>query len=120
MPFPNRPGFNKSYALGRLKTNAMNKGEAEYAAAVLEPEKHAGLILWWRFEGIKLRLADNTFITIDFPVMRADGLLEMREFKGFWTDDARAKTKIAAEMYPFRFVAVKKVRKGVYETEVFE
>jgi hypothetical protein len=119
MPLPVRKGINKTYALGRLKSGAMNKTEAEYAA-VLELEKHAGLILWYRFEGIKLRLADNTFITIDFPVMRADGLLEMREVKGFWTDDARAKTKIAAEMYPFRFIAVKKIAKGQFETEVFE
>jgi hypothetical protein len=119
MAFPRRAGVNPSYALGRLPTGKMNKGETEYAT-ILEQEKHDGLILWWKFEGVKLRLADNTFITIDFPVMRADGLLEMREFKGFWTEDARAKTKIAASMYPFRFIAVKKIAKGRYETEAFE
>lgn len=117
--FGTRRKVNPSYALGRLPAGKMNKGETEYAA-ILEQEKQAGLILWWKFEGIKLRLADSTFITIDFPVMRADGLLEMREFKGFWTEDARAKTKIAASMYPFRFIAVKKVGKGRYETEAFE
>ena len=27
--------------------------------------------------------------------------------KGFWQDDARAKIKIAADLYPVRFVAVR-------------
>lgn len=100
-----RPGINKSFALGRLKTGEMNKSEAAYAVE-LERQKYVGEIQWWRFEGIKLRLADNTFLTIDFPVMRADGLLEMREVKGHWQEDARAKMKIAASMYPFRFIAL--------------
>ena len=30
----------------------------------------------------------------------------MHEVKGFWRDDARAKIKIAADLYPFRFIAV--------------
>lgn len=109
------------FALGRLKTGEMNKGEAAYAAE-LERQKSAGLILWWKFEGIKLRLADNTFLTVDFPVMCADGTLEMREYKGQWQDDARAKTKIAAAMYPFRFIAVRpeaKKRGGGWAVEEF-
>lgn len=114
--------MNRAYALGRLKTGAMNKTEARYAAH-LELLKHAGEILWYRFEGVKLRLADNTFITIDFPVMRHDGLLEMHEVKGRWEDDARAKTKIAAEMYPFRFIAVMPQAQrdgGGWKVEAFE
>ena len=59
------------------------------------------------FEGIKLRLADNTFYTPDFAVMSADGVMECHEVKGFWQDDARAKIKVAADLYPFRFVAIK-------------
>lgn len=94
------------FALGRLKAGQMNKTEAAYAA-VLEQEKQAGQILWYRFEGVKLRLADNTFYSPDFFVMRASGLLEAHEVKGHWQDDARAKIKIAADQYPFRFVAVK-------------
>lgn len=95
-------------ALGRLKTGAMNKTEARYALT-LAADLHAGRILWWKFEGIKLRLADNTFLTIDFPVMAADGVLEMRDVKGspaIFSDDARVKMKVAAELYPFRFMAV--------------
>ncbi|VEB42964.1 Uncharacterised protein [Chromobacterium violaceum] len=39
--------------------------------------------------------------------MLAGGEMEAHEVKGFWQDDARAKIKIAADMYPFRFVAIK-------------
>ena len=96
----------KFLALGRLKTGQMNKTEEAYAA-FLEAEKCRGPILFYRFEALKLRLADNTFYTPDFMVMTKDGVLECHEVKGFWRDDARAKTKIAADMYPFRFYAVK-------------
>ena len=93
-------------ALGRLKAGAMNKTEAAYDKALAD-RKHAGEVAWYRFEGIKLRLADNTFYTPDFAVMLADGAMECHEVKGFWQDDARAKIKIAADQYPFRFVAIK-------------
>lgn len=94
------------FALGRLPIGSLNKTEKAYQDE-LERRRAAGDVLWHRFEGIKLRLADNTFLTVDFAVMVADGTLEMHEVKGWWADDARAKTKIAAGMYPFRFIAVK-------------
>jgi hypothetical protein len=95
-----------AFALGRLKVGTMNKTEAAYAA-YLRALQHAGEIAWYRFEGLKFRLADNTFYTPDFAVMRASGAMECHEVKGFWQDDARAKIKIAADLYPFRFVAIK-------------
>ena len=52
----------------------MNKTEALYDIR-LDALKHHGEILWYRFEGVKLRLADNTFYTPDFAVMAADGVL---------------------------------------------
>ena len=91
-------------ALGRMKAGQMNKTEMEYAELL----KRTGIIAWYRFEGMKFRLADNTFYTPDFAVMRSDGRLEMHEVKGFWRDDARIKIKVAAEQYPIQFVAVKK------------
>ena len=109
-------------ALGRMKAGKMNKTEAEYAA-LLEAEKHAGQILWYTFEGMTFKLADNTRYTPDFAVMRSDGLMEMREVKGFWRDDARVKIKVAAELFPFRFIAIKKRAKkagGGWDMEVFE
>ena len=92
-------------ALGRLKTGQLNKTEQAYGDC-LEQRKQAGEIAWYKFEGIKLRLADNTFYTPDFAVMGVGGEMEMHEVKGFWRDDAWVKIKIAADMYPFRFIAV--------------
>ncbi|SCZ33129.1 MULTISPECIES: hypothetical protein [Burkholderia] len=92
-------------ALGRLKAGAMNQTEKRYADH-LESRKRTGEVAWFRFEGIKFRLADNTFYTPDFAVMLADGQLEAHEVKGHWQDDARAKIKIAADQYPVRFIAV--------------
>ncbi|CAG9194126.1 conserved hypothetical protein [Paraburkholderia caribensis] len=94
--------------LGRGARGKQNKTETAYENEVLKPQLHVGEILWYRFEAIKLRLADNTFITIDYPVITAAGQLEFREVKGRWTDDARAKTKVAAAQYPFRFLAIQR------------
>lgn len=112
---------NRSFALGRLKTGQMNKTEQAYHDR-LELLRRAGEIQWFKFEGIKLRLADNTTYTADFAVMAADGTLELHEVKGFWQDDARVKIKVAAELYPFRFIAVRvKPKKdgGGWATEEF-
>lgn len=112
---------NPAFALGRLKVGAMNKTEAAYDAH-LSALQAAGVIQWRKFEGLKLRLADNTFYTPDFAVMAADGVMECHEVKGFWQDDARAKIKIAADMYPFRFIAIRaKTKKagGGWEQETF-
>ena len=84
-----------------------DRTESEYAEH-LELLKRIGEIVWYRFEGMKFRLADNTFYTPDFSVMRSDGLLEMHEVKGYWMEDAKVKIKVAAEMYPVEFLAVKK------------
>lgn len=108
-------------ALGRLKTGTMNRTEAAYAVT-LEQLKNSGSILWYKFEGVKVRLADNTFYTPDFAVMLANGQLEMHEVKGFWQDDAKVKIKVAADLYPFRFVAIKaeaKKRGGGWLVEDF-
>lgn len=115
-------GKTRMQALGRLKAGSMNGTERAYAAH-LEALRAGGAILWFKFEGLKLRLADNTFYTPDFAVLCADSALEMHEVKGFWQDDARAKIKIAADLYPMRFLAVKRLPKkegGGWETEVFE
>ncbi len=112
----------RDLALGRMKAGKMNKTEEAYAQR-LEMGQQVGTVLWYRFEGLKLRLADGTFYTPDFAVMADDGVLECHEVKGWWRDDARIKIKVASEMYPFRFVAVKvrpKKRGGGWEFEWFE
>lgn len=99
----------------------MNKTEAAYSET-LKLRIAAGEIEWFEFDALKLRLAGSTFYTPDFLVMMRDGSLEVHEVKGFWEDDARVKIKVAAEMFPFRFLAVTaKSRKqgGGWEYEEF-
>jgi len=99
------------YALGRLKTGEMNQTEAAYGR-LLETRKIAGEVLWYAFEGLKFRLADNCFYTPDFAVMLADGALEAHEVKGRWEDDARVKIRVASRLFPIRFVAVRYAKKA--------
>lgn len=96
----------------------MNKTEEAYAAH-LTLQLAAGAIAWFRFESVKLKLAEKTHLTIDFFVMTAAGDLEAHEVKGFWEEDARVKVKVAAAMYPFRFLAVQRAPGGGWKTEVF-
>lgn len=96
----------RHYALGRLKTGEKNRTEAAYESDVLKPAMIAGDVLWYRFEGIKLRLADNTFLTVDYAVLPASGVLELHDVKGspaIFSEDAKVKMKVAAEAYPFVF-----------------
>lgn len=119
-----RTGTQRLQALGRLKTGEMNKTEAAYAAH-LETLRRAGEIVWFKFEGMKFRIADNSFFTPDFAVMRANGALEAHEVKGAWhlfQDDAKVKIKVAADLYPLRFIAVVKQSKragGGWDVEDF-
>jgi hypothetical protein len=111
----------RDLAIGWLKTSAQNRTEAEYAA-LLESRRQAGEIAWYAFEGVTFKLAADTRYTPDFAVMLADGRMEMHEVKGFWRDDAKIKIKVAAEMFPFRFVALKKRSKksgGGWDVEEF-
>jgi hypothetical protein len=114
---PAAPLQARHFTLGRLPAGTMNKTEAAYDAHLAELQ-HAGAILWRRFEGVKLRLADATFYTPDFAVMLADCRIELHEVKGFMRDDAAVKLKVAASLYPFRFVLVRKLGHGWERTEV--
>lgn len=111
----------KVFALGRMKSGQMNRTEAAYATT-LEAARNAYEIAWYAFEGVTLKLADGCRYTPDFAVLRADGIMEMHEVKGYWTDDARVKVKVAAEKFPFVFKAVyKKAKKdgGGWRIEEF-
>lgn len=98
----------------------MNKTEEAYAA-YLEGRKILGEVLWFAFEGVTFKLGEACRYTPDFIVMTGAGFLECHECKGFWADDAKVKIKLAAEKFPFRFVAVKRRAKkdggGWEETE---
>lgn len=95
----------KLFALGRLKAGDLNQTEQAFEK-LLKTLEYTGEILWYKFEGVKLRLADKTFLTIDFAVLTKDNQLEMIDVKGakaIVQDDSLAKIKIAASMYPFTF-----------------
>jgi hypothetical protein len=120
-PFNLPPATAGMYALGRLKTGEMNKTESAYDQ-YLWARFFAKEIAWHKFEALKFRLADNTFYTPDFAVLTAEGFIEMHEVKGFWQDDARVKIKVAASLYPLRFIAVTpraKKNGGGYDVEQF-
>lgn len=97
-------------ALGRMKSGQMNSTEKDYAN-YLELLKRTGEIVYYSFDSVNLRLADKTFYKPDFLVMKSDGQLEIHEVKGFWTDDAKVKIKVAADKFPFKFIAIMKQSK---------
>ena len=104
-------------AKGTRRTRGeMNRNESAYAEH-LRLLTHAGEVVWFAFEAIKLRLADNTTLTVDFVVMLRDGTIEFVDVKGYkkkangdpgyWAlEDSKIKLKIAAEMFPFVFRVV--------------
>ena len=103
--------MNKKFlALGRMKSGERNKLEAAYERH-LESRKQAGEVLWYKFEGMTFKLAKDTRYTPDFNVMLSNNELEQHECKSIWRDDAKAKIKMASDLYPFRFVAVYAVPK---------
>lgn len=111
----------------RHQPGTMNGLEREYSL-YLDVLKARGEILAWWFEGVKLKLADKCYYTVDFLVMLPDGTLEGREVKGakkkpngeegYWVeDDAKVKIKIAAEMFPFTFRIVFKSKTEGWKME---
>ncbi|GKS68983.1 hypothetical protein W03_09870 [Nitrosomonas sp. PY1] len=93
------------YALGRLKKGQLNKTEQSYQDH-LELLMRAGEILWYKFEGMTFRLADNLRYTPDFICMNKNGELEAVEVKSWWVGDAKAKIKMASQLFPIKFTAV--------------
>lgn len=100
----------KVKAKGHLRKADMNKTEIAYADHLIALEA-SGKILWWSYQGLRLRLGDKTSYTPDFIVLAADYILECHEVKGFWRLDARVKFKVAASLYPFRFKEVQALPK---------
>jgi len=59
----------------------MNKTEARYAQH-LEAHQRIGLLLWYGFEAITVKLGNDCRLTPDFLVMYPDGHLELHDTKG--------------------------------------
>jgi hypothetical protein len=114
-------GQRAAFAKGRLKAGEQNDTEAAYDRHLARLQLD-GVIAWYRFEAITLKLAPGASYKVDFFVMLPDGTLEAHEVKGQWHDDARLKIKLAASLFPFRFVAIRTVPKsrgGGWEVEDF-
>jgi len=104
---PQARGRRPQNRLVGYDADRMNKTEAKYAEH-LENQRRAGKILFWRYESVKFRLADRTWYTPDFYIMRPDGTIEIHETKGWMEEDANVKIKTTAEQFPeFMFVLVK-------------
>ena len=108
-----------TYARGEPKRRGkMNKTEQAYAEG-LTGRKMRGEILWFAYEAFTLKLGETGVrYTPDFAVMLPDGMIEFHEVKGRWTTEARMRIMLAADKFPFRFVAFTKVRGG-WEVEEF-
>ena len=87
-------------------SRGMNKLEQRWAEQ-LEIERAAGEIRSWRYNSIRLKLADGSWFKPDFVVICADGSMRIDETKGHWREAARVRIRVAAELYPeFRFRAL--------------
>jgi len=89
-----------------------NQTEKRYEQEHLWPQYQRGEIWSYLFEPLKFRLAENTFYTPDYLVIKETGF-EIHEIKGgFEREDARVKWKAAAEKFPwFRFVVARYEKK---------
>lgn len=87
-------------AKARRVPGVMNRLEADYAAH-LDGLIVSGDIITWRYEPLKLKLADKTYYSPDFLVIAADLGVELHEVKGFMREDAAIKLKVAAETFAF-------------------
>lgn len=96
----------------------MNATEAAYSEH-LESLRILGEIVWHKFEPMKLRLAEGAYFTPDFGVKMRDGSLQFHETKGFWRESAKVRIKVAAEIFPFKFIAIKRAKGGGWEREEF-
>lgn len=99
-------------ARGIAPKSHMNGLETRYDS-YLRLLAHAGKVLWYRFEGVTLRIGHDTRYTPDFAVLTDDLTLELHEVKGYMRDDARVKLAAAAQMYPFRFLLVRERPKRI-------
>jgi len=102
----------------------MNRTEQRRAER-LEALRTLGQIHDWRYEPMKFRLADNTWLTPDFLVIENDGSVTLEDVKGRakaggpWVEeDARIKLKVAASRYPwFRWTIVWEAKGGAWNVE---
>lgn len=103
------------------RRGTLNKTEAEYLR-YLNTRVMAGELSWISaHESIALTIAHGPKRAVyrpDFVVMNSSGRIEVHEVKGFWREAGRLRLKVAAGLYPFRFVAVT-ISRGRWNFEEF-
>ncbi len=93
----------------RHRPGVMNKTEQEYTDVFLVPGKLAGTIINYWYEQATFKLADDCRYTPDFMILNADLSIHFAETKGgFIREDSTIKLKMAAQMFPFKFVLAQK------------
>lgn len=84
---------------------------------MLAAYKRMGTIRDWRYEGIRLRLADGAWYKPDFVIVHNDGLIELEEVKGHWREAARVRWKVAVEQFrPMFTLSLTTKRAGAWVT----
>lgn len=85
----------------------MNALESRFAKEYLDLLRLGGEIQWWRYEPMRFRIGSSAFYKPDFVVLDAVGQVVAYETKGHWREAARARIKVAADLFPWvRFIGV--------------
>ncbi|WP_233343659.1 hypothetical protein [Burkholderia cepacia] len=100
-----KAGATVMRSLGRVRARKVDAAIEAYGE-LLATLRLRGDVLWFRANPIKLRLADETYYGPNFAVMVASGHLEMHHVMDAAKNEPLTTVKIAAEQFPFRFVAV--------------
>ena len=113
--------MKRLHALGRKKPGEMNKTEQKYSQ-YLDQLKHSGDVEDYWFEGLTLKLAENTRYTPDFLVLLPSGVLQLHEVKGaraIFKDDAKVKVKVCARMFPFEMLVAYPKKGGGWDIDPY-
>jgi hypothetical protein len=105
-------------AKGRLPDTGMNGLETRFAG-ILEARKASGEVLWYMFQPMGLNIGTGAKYRPDFGVLLSSGEFVFYETKGFWREASRVRIKVAAALFPFRFIAVKWSKKDGWDYEEF-
>lgn len=117
---PQAPKPGRDYG-PRHVPGQMNQTEKKYAV-ILFVRKLAGEILDYRFESVKLRLADERcWITLDFAVWYPDGIVELVDAKGPPPQEKTIiKMKVAADRYRGLYrIVLERLIKGEWHRREF-
>lgn len=99
------------------QTDFSSKLEYDFARELDHQELLGNITQWW-YSPCKFILAAGKACTYtpDFMTIDAQGFVRFFEVKGYWREDARIKSKIFAEKFPFELTIVTR-EKGQWKYE---